>query len=94
MILRKELFWEYDVAQLDLQRDASTIIPRVLERGTLNDWKETMDFYGGDSILNTLLKTRYLKNKSLNFASFLFDTPVENFLCYTQKQLNRTHWNF
>jgi len=94
MLLRKELFWEYDVTKLDLERDYRTIIPRVLERGTWDDWKESMQIYGKAKIQEVLLQTRYLNEKSLHFAAFLFDTPIENFTCYGLKQLNRAHWNY
>jgi len=94
MILRKELFWEYDVSKLGLEKDQRTIIPRVLERGTLNEWKEILNLYGREKVQEVLLSTPYLGKKSLNFASFVFDIPIEKFRCYTQKQLNRAHWDF
>ena len=94
MILRQELFWEYDLKEMDTDTHASTVIPRVLERGTFTDWNEIRKYYGDEKIKTVLLQVRYLNNKSLHFVSNFYDIPLENFRCYTQKQLNLTHWNF
>lgn len=91
MILRKELSWEYDVDAIDMDKNIQTIVPRVLERGTYHGWKEILRYYGKEKIIETLLNTRYLNDKALHFAAFIFDLPLEKFRCFTEKQLNRQH---
>ena len=44
------LFWNVDVGALDLDRDADSIVARVLERGRLDDVRWLIETYGLDRI--------------------------------------------
>jgi len=44
------LFWNVDFNALDPERDANTILARVLERGRLEDVRWAMDSYGLDKV--------------------------------------------
>lgn len=44
------LFWDVDVDQLDLDTHADYILPRVLERGGLDDVRWLLGEYGQDRI--------------------------------------------
>jgi hypothetical protein len=44
------LFWDVDVDALDVERDAATILPRVLEAGRLADVKWLARAYGLERI--------------------------------------------
>ncbi|MBP9151111.1 MAG: hypothetical protein KBF73_02405 [Flavobacteriales bacterium] len=94
MILRKELFWEYDVAQMDLQRDQSTIIPRVAMRGNVADLRFLLKHYSRKQLLDALLNVRYLDKYTLSLFSMLLDAPKDKFRCYRQEQSAPNYWNF
>jgi hypothetical protein len=94
MILRQELFGEYDISQMEMTAEAATIIPRVLERGTFDDWNEIRNFYGYEVVKKILLQVRYLSNKALHFAASFYNLSPEKFRLYTQKQLNHIHWTY
>ena len=44
------LFWELDAARLDVDRDADTILARVLEHGRMVDVRWALRVYGEDRI--------------------------------------------
>jgi hypothetical protein len=94
MVLRKNLFWEYDVDTMDMDENKFTIIPRVLERGMFEDWQYIRSYYGDEVIKEILLKQRYIDKVSLNFVSKFYQIPEEQFRCYTQRQLNLPHWDY
>lgn len=52
----KRLFWDADTNMLDVDIHAKTIIERVLNNGTLADWRWLVSMYGSVKIENTLAK--------------------------------------
>jgi hypothetical protein len=44
------LLWDVDFDAVDLARDADGVIPRVLERGRLEDVRWLLDHYGEDRV--------------------------------------------
>ena len=54
MNLSKEIFWDVDYSKLDYEKSANWVICRVLDRGSLNDWKEIKANYGVEKILTSI----------------------------------------
>jgi hypothetical protein len=52
----KELFWDWRYNEIDWQKTYRSIIERVLERGTKDEWKELNRFYGETKIIAALRK--------------------------------------
>jgi hypothetical protein len=92
--LSRTLFWDVDYESLDFDKNAAYIVERVLNRGSVQDFKSILKFYGFDQLKNIVLNLRYLDKKALHFSSAFFNVPLQKFRCYTEKQLNRTHWNY
>ena len=92
--LSKTLFWDVDIATIDPEKHAPYIIERVLSRGTMNDFKLLIAYYGKKKIKETAKTLRYMDDRVLHFCSAYFNTPITQFRCYIQKQLNHTHWNY
>jgi hypothetical protein len=88
------LFWDVDLADLDLDKQAAFVISRVLDRGTWDDWLRILDYYGLSGIKAVALNIRSLAPKSLAFLSIVTDTPKEFFRCYTLTQSKTTHWHY
>jgi hypothetical protein len=88
----KHLFWDVNRNNLDFERSKKTIITNVLDYGLINDWDIIYNYYGIDEIAKIAVNARDLDEKSITFISLLSKIPKEKFLCYTTKQLNRTHW--
>jgi hypothetical protein len=92
MNLSIHLFWDVDYDAINWDKHRGFVISRVLSRGSLEDWKEIISFYGMEKIMLALLHARYLDKRTLNFSSFYFNIPKEEFRCYNIIQLSPTHW--
>lgn len=80
--LRKNLFWDVDVHSIDLEKHKRFVIARVLQRGSFEDFKNLLKFYGEKTIKKEVVQIRYLDKKTLRFCSFYFDIPKEQFRCF------------
>ena len=90
--LSNRLFWDVDPNSLDWEKDMPMIITRVVERGTVAEWKTIMHKYGLNKIIATAKKIRSMDLMAVNFLSQISDTPITEFLCYNTRQLNEQHW--
>ena len=93
-LFSSHLFWDVDIAKIDMSINKKWLIQRVLEYGLLNDWQIIYKYYGIEEIAQISINLKDLDNKSVSFISVLANIPKENFLCYTTKQSNPKHWNF
>jgi len=89
--LSQYLLWDMDKKQLDAAKHSVQLIQRILERGTLDDWKLTRDFYGMDKIVTDCKRMRTLNPKALSFICALSDTKKEDYRCYQLRQSLQTH---
>ncbi len=61
-LLRKSLFWDTDMDQIDWQKQSKAVIKRVFERGNDTEKKEIIRFYGRqkvDDVLRTKTRKPY-----------------------------------
>ena len=87
------LFWDLDREHLDAERYSAGLIQRVLEYGTLQDWRLTRDYYGMDRIVAECKRLRTLDPMALSFVCAMSDTKKEDYRCYQFAQSNPTLWN-
>ncbi len=92
--LTKALFWDVDPDRIDVHKHAQYIVERVLTRGTLEDFRLIKAYYGKAKIRKIAMNLRYLDERVLQFCSVYFNTPVNEFRCYTSTQLNHSHWSY
>jgi hypothetical protein len=83
--LSAHLFWDVDRNTLQMGGHQKFIIQRVLEYGTLEDWKAVLKYYGRDTIIKTAQTLRSLDPRALAFIAVFSGLPRENFRCYTSK---------
>lgn len=93
-LFSKRLFWDVDSAQLALDKDAEFIVPRVFMRGTVEEMRNALKYYGEPRCRDILTTTRYLDKKTLALCTVLFDLEQEAFRCYRLKQLNQLPWDY
>jgi hypothetical protein len=92
--LSKTLFWDVDLNEVDVQKNAMHIIEKVMLMGTLSDFRNTIKFYGKPKVKKMVMQIRYMDDRQHHFCSIYFNIPLEQFRCYTTKQLNQTHWSY
>lgn len=91
--LSKHLFWDVDMASIDIIEDDQFIISRILENGVLSDWKIALDTYGLSHVNEVTKNIRSLNMVSVHFMAFLTSTPLNQYRCFVERQSNLTLWN-
>ena len=91
--LSGHLLWDVDREQADMNLYPSYFIQRVLEYGTLEDWRLILSFYGLPEIVSVCKSLRTLDPKALSYICLISDTKKEDYRCYHIKQSNPTLWN-
>ena len=61
--ISSHLLWEYDLATFDFDRSAFIVIERVIERGTLEDWREMIVYYGIEKVVEVSQKSKQLSTR-------------------------------
>jgi hypothetical protein len=80
-LLYSPLFWDTNGDHIDTDRNARFIIERVISRGTLNDWKTLLSFYGNNRVKKEVVLIRTLDPKSLCYLSVFFNIEESKFRC-------------
>ena len=91
-LLSKHLFWDIDPNLLEWERSKKTIIERVIERGSLEEWVCIVKVYTLEGIVNTAKTFRSMSPIDLNFIATISNTPKEEFRCYNTRLLMGQHW--
>lgn len=91
--LSKMLFWDIDIEKADMDRYPRHIIQRVLEYGTLEDWRIIHSYYGLDKIVEECKQMRTLDPVCLAFICAKSNTKEEEYRCYHTRQSFPTLWN-
>ncbi len=92
--LRQNLFWDVAVESIDLSIHKDYVIERTVSRGTLEEFKQIINYYGHEVVKKSLLNTRYLDKKTLAYCSGIFKTPITKFRCYKLEQLLPQLWKY
>lgn len=90
----KRIFWDVDSEKMDFTAKASFIIERVFERGDVEDIRMCRRFYGDEKIEKVLVNAKWLSLATIYLASALFNNQPRSYKCYTQAQLNPTHFQY
>lgn len=90
----KHLFWDVDMTAVNLSKDTTWLVGRVLEYGILEDWIQLTKKLSIPEITERAKQLRTLDEVSLNFIATLSGEPKTSFRCYTTKQSQPKHWEF
>lgn len=89
LLSNSHLFWDTDVNSINPKKHKQAIIERVIERGSFDEFKELIDFYGKNTVIDCVKKARWFSEKTMYFVSAYFNIPLDDLRCYIQKQLNQ-----
>ena len=87
-IFNKRIFWDVNFEQIDYDAKANFVIERVFERGDVEDIRQCRRYYSEEKVCNALLNTRFLPEHRMHLASAVIGKPLNDFRCYTLRQLN------
>ena len=77
------LFWDTRRENIDPERHARAIIQRVVERGTLAEWKATRKHYGDEKMRSVVTSLRWLSPRDVAFCCVAFELTPSDFRCCT-----------
>jgi hypothetical protein len=66
--IRPHLLWEYNLETFNWKKSYKIVIERVIQRGTMEDWRGMMTYYTLDQILETVEWSKQLDARDKNFA--------------------------
>lgn len=87
-IFHKRIFWDVDFDKLDYDLRANFVIERVFERGDVDDIRNCRRYYGDEKVTEALLNAKFLPETTMYLASAVIGKPINDFRCYTLRQLN------
>ena len=91
--LPKHLFWDCHYDKIDWKLNRLFVIDRVIERGNKEEWREMINFYGQNNVINALkTEIKYLPDYIIDDVCGHFNLKFEELACYARKQLRRGHW--
>ncbi len=91
--IRKELFWDVNITNLDPDKHKHLIIERVLSYGNIEELKFILTHYKTSTIKEEIKKIGYLDPKTYNFVITYFNLSKDQLRCYTKRQSVKQHWN-
>ena len=91
--LSKFLFWDADMSNADMDEYPAFFIQRVLEYGTIDDWRLIRSYYGLEKIVEVCKTLRTLDPMSLSYICTISQTNKEDYRCYHTMQSHPTLWN-
>lgn len=77
-IINTALLWEYDLETFNYQKSYKIVIERVLERGNLNEWREMIQVYNTQQILDAIEWSAQLDNRDKDFSRFFLTSEFLN----------------
>ncbi len=70
------LLWEYDPKSFDFDRSYKVVIERIMERGTLSDWREMMSYYTLQQIQETIEWSAQLTERDKQFSRLFIQSDL------------------
>lgn len=89
--IRHSLLWEYDMSNFDWFKYRQIVVQRVIERGNRDDFYAALNLYGMDSFKEAIKNIPSMHAKDASFVHQVFQIPLSELKCYTQKQQHPKH---
>ena len=88
----RNLFWDVDKGDINLEKHSRYIVERVLTRGNLEDWKLLVGYYTLERVVEEAQRIKCLDYESVTFISCVGNVPIKRFRCYKEKLLSPNYW--
>ena len=67
-IINSALLWEYDLETFNYKKSYKIVIERVLQMGNMQEWKNMVNFYSKENILDTINWSAQLDKRDKDFS--------------------------
>ena len=68
--ISESLLWEYDLETFNYDRSYKIVIERVLQLGDLQQWREILQYYGEQKIMEAIEWSAQLDERGKAFSRF------------------------
>lgn len=89
--LSKFAFWDIDLSRMDFAKYADFAIIRVFERGTMDDIKQIIGYYGEQRVIRSLTTATTLLPRAVKLGELLFGLSRNQFACSSTSQSAMTY---
>lgn len=86
------LFWDVQRDALDLQEHKAQVIYKVVEFGTIDDWRLLKKLYTKDALKEVVLQLPSLDPVTVSFLASYLEVDKKAFRCYNKKGLANDFW--
>ncbi len=69
-IINDALLWEYDLHTFNYEKSFKIVIERVLQMGNLEEWRNMVNYYTKEQILETIEWSAQLDKRDKEFSIF------------------------
>jgi hypothetical protein len=73
-IINPALLWEYDLETFNYDKSYKIVIERILQMGNLEEWKNMVNYYLREQILETIEWSAQLDKRDKEFSIFFLDS--------------------
>jgi hypothetical protein len=62
------LFWDMDTTRLDMEYSYQLVIERVIQLGTLEQWRDAQQYYGKERFLEVAAASKQISQRERQFT--------------------------
>ena len=73
-IINTALLWEYDLDTFNYDKSFKIVIERVLQMGNLEEWRNMVNYYSKEQILETIEWSAQLDKRDKDFSKFFLNS--------------------
>lgn len=73
-IINPALLWEYDLETFNYDKSYKIVIERVLQMGNLEEWRNMVNYYSKEQILETIEWSAQLEKRDKDFSRFFLNS--------------------
>jgi hypothetical protein len=73
-IINDALLWEYDLETFNYDKSYKIVIERILQMGNLEEWRNMVNYYTKDQILETIEWSAQLDKRDKDFSKFFLSS--------------------
>jgi hypothetical protein len=73
-IINTALLWEYDLETFNYDKSYKIVIERILQMGNLEEWRNMVNYYSREQILETIEWSAQLDKRDKDFCRFFLNS--------------------
>jgi hypothetical protein len=73
-IINPALLWEYNLDTFNYEKSYKIVIERILQLGNLEEWRNMVNFYTREQILETIEWSAQLDKRDKEFSKFFLNS--------------------